>query len=50
VIQPEIGRVRQARSHLLWLKDESLEDSANLADPDIIAAENLVVRVEWGRI
>ena len=23
----------------LWLKDESLEDSANLPDPDIIAAE-----------
>ena len=22
-----------------WLKDESLEDSANLPDPDIIAAE-----------
>src|SRR5437773_1022863 len=24
---------------MLWLKDESLEDSANLPDPDIIAAE-----------
>jgi hypothetical protein len=24
---------------ILWLKDESLEDSANLPDPDIIAAE-----------
>ena len=23
----------------LWLKDESLEDSANLPDPDILAAE-----------
>ena len=23
----------------LWLKDESLEDSANLTDPDIIAQE-----------
>ena len=23
----------------LWLKDESLEDSANLSDPDVIAAE-----------
>jgi hypothetical protein len=23
----------------LWLKDESLEDSANLPDPDIIATE-----------
>jgi type I restriction enzyme M protein len=25
--------------HIFWLKDESLEDSANLPDPDIIAAE-----------
>jgi type I restriction enzyme M protein len=24
---------------LFWLKDESLEDSANLPDPDVIAAE-----------
>jgi type I restriction enzyme M protein len=24
---------------IFWLKDESLEDSANLADPDVIAAE-----------
>ena len=24
---------------LFWLRDESLEDSANLPDPDIIAAE-----------
>ncbi len=24
---------------IFWLKDESLEDSANLPDPDIIAAE-----------
>jgi type I restriction enzyme M protein len=23
----------------LWLKDESLEDSANLPDPDVIAQE-----------
>jgi len=23
----------------VWLKDESLEDSANLPDPDVIAAE-----------
>jgi hypothetical protein len=23
----------------LWLKDESLEDSANLPDPDVIATE-----------
>jgi type I restriction enzyme M protein len=39
VIQSEIDRVRQARSHLLCLKGESLEDSANFPDPDIIAAE-----------
>ena len=24
---------------LFWLKDESLEDSANLPDPDVIAGE-----------
>ena len=24
---------------IFWLKDESLEDSANLPDPDLIAAE-----------
>jgi type I restriction enzyme M protein len=24
---------------ILWLKDESLEDSANPPDPDVIAAE-----------
>jgi type I restriction enzyme M protein len=24
---------------IFWLKDESLEDSANLEDPDVIAAE-----------
>lgn len=32
-----------------WLKDDSLEDSANLPDPDIIAkeiAENLVDALE----
>jgi type I restriction enzyme M protein len=27
------------RLDIFWLKDESLEDSANLPDPDIIAAE-----------
>jgi len=26
-------------SDIFWLKDESLEDSANLPDPDVIAAE-----------
>ena len=24
---------------IFWLKDESLEDSANLPDPDVIAAD-----------
>jgi len=24
---------------IVWLKDDSLEDSANLPDPDVIAAE-----------
>jgi type I restriction enzyme M protein len=24
---------------IFWLRDESLEDSANLPDPDVIAAE-----------
>jgi type I restriction enzyme M protein len=24
---------------IFWLKDESIEDSANLPDPDVIAAE-----------
>jgi len=31
-----LARLPAAR---LWLKDESLEDSANLPDPDVIAAE-----------
>jgi len=31
-----LARLPAAR---LWLKDESLEDSANLPDPEIIAAE-----------
>ena len=26
-------------SDIFWLKDESLEDSANQPDPDVIAAE-----------
>ena len=37
------GPARLSRSHpcgsALWLKDESLEDSANLPDPDVIAQE-----------
>ena len=28
-----------ANLDIFWLKDESLEDSANLPDPDVIAAE-----------
>ena len=34
---------------IFWLKDNSLEDSANLPDPDIIAkeiTENLIAAVE----
>jgi type I restriction enzyme M protein len=33
------NQTRQTQPRHLWLKDESLEDSANLPDPDIIAAE-----------
>ena len=29
----------KANLDIFWLKDESLEDSANLPDPDVIAAE-----------
>jgi type I restriction enzyme M protein len=29
----------KASLDLFWLKDDSLEDSANLEDPDVIAAE-----------
>ena len=29
----------QLNLDIFWLKDESLEDSANLPDPDIIAQE-----------
>lgn len=32
----------KASLDIFWLKDESLEDSENLPDPDIIAAENFV--------
>jgi hypothetical protein len=31
--------LRQLNLDIFWLKDESLQDSANLPDPDIIAAE-----------
>ena len=30
---------RQVSLDIFWLKDDSLEDSANLEDPDVIAAE-----------
>ena len=33
------GLVLRSQRLQLWLKDESLEDSANLPDPDVIAAE-----------
>jgi type I restriction enzyme M protein len=29
----------KANLDLFWLRDESLEDSANLPDPDVLAAE-----------
>ena len=29
----------KASLDIFWLRDESLEDSANLPDPDVIAAE-----------
>jgi type I restriction enzyme M protein len=32
-------RYGQLNLDIFWLKDESLEDSANLPDPDILAAE-----------
>ena len=31
--------IRRSPAAQLWLKDESLEDSANLPDPDILATE-----------
>ncbi len=27
------------RNHIFWLRDESLEDSENLPDPDVLALE-----------
>ena len=35
----DILAATNSTSTSFWLKDESLEDSANLPDPDIIAAE-----------
>ena len=35
----ELAKRDKANLDIFWLKDESLEDSANLPDPDVIAAE-----------
>jgi type I restriction enzyme M protein len=35
----ELAKRDKLNLDILWLKDESLEDSANLPDPDVIAAE-----------
>jgi type I restriction enzyme M protein len=35
----ELIKRDKASLDIFWLKDESLEDSANLPDPDVIAAE-----------
>jgi len=35
----ELIKRDKANLDIFWLKDESLEDSANLSDPDVIAAE-----------
>ena len=35
----ELRKRDKLNLHIFWLKDESLDDSANLPDPDIIAAE-----------
>ena len=35
----ELTRRDKVNLDLFWLKDESLEDSANLPDPDVLAAE-----------
>jgi len=41
LISAEVGTWRGYLlfADIFWLKDESLEDSANLPDPDVIAAE-----------
>ena len=39
VTQPRRGRAFQLNLDIFWVKDESLEDSANLANPDVIAQE-----------
>jgi type I restriction enzyme M protein len=35
----ELIKLDKASLDIFWLKDESLEDSANLPDPGVIAAE-----------
>ncbi len=35
----ELAARDKANLDIFWLRDESLEDSANLPDPDILAAE-----------
>ena len=39
LVSIEYEELRAASLDIFWLKDESLEDSANLPDPDVIAAE-----------
>jgi len=38
-MQPKQEVASKVNLDIFWLKDESLEDSANLPPPDIIAAE-----------
>ena len=38
-VDDEIVNRDKASLDILWLRDESLEDSANLPDPHILAAE-----------
>jgi len=39
MIYEELINRDKASLDIFWLKDESLEDSENLPDPDVIAAE-----------
>jgi hypothetical protein len=32
---------------IFWLKDESLEDSASLPDPDVIAVSSWLTKGKW---
>jgi type I restriction enzyme M protein len=38
-LDDELIKRDKASLDIFWLKDESLENSANLPDPDVIAAE-----------